>query len=61
MKVEKEYKDIEENLRKWFKQKWVNIGKKKKNLLLEEKERHKTKLVEVVQIQQEVVVKNLSE
>ena len=30
MKVEKEYKEIEENLRKWFNQKWVNIGKKKK-------------------------------
>tara|TARA_Y100000996_G_scaffold116570_1_gene86701 strand:- start:464 stop:1339 length:876 start_codon:yes stop_codon:yes gene_type:complete len=30
MKVEKEYKDLEENLRKWFNQKWVNIGKKKK-------------------------------
>ena len=28
MKVEKEYKDIDENLRKWFKDKWVNIGKK---------------------------------
>ena len=31
MKVEQEYKDIEENLRKWFKDKWVNIGKKDKS------------------------------
>ena len=31
MKVEKEYKDIDENLRKWFKDKWVNIGKKDKS------------------------------
>ena len=31
MKVEKEYKDIDENLKKWFKDKWVNIGKKDKS------------------------------
>ena len=29
-KIEKQINEIDEDLRKWFKQKWVNIGKKKK-------------------------------
>ena len=31
MEIEKEINNIEEDLRKWFKDKWVNIGKKDKS------------------------------